>query len=225
MILRELCMYLCGDWEKEGVDDKAARDRRLTSTRCVCTLVERLLGKKIRSDDTQKINLEWVPKVWDDRIITCDGIVTKQVAYDYKAYCDMDDAAKKSEVLRVIREEMGEVFLKKGLDYDVLMQACDEAERLNLENRWIAKKAKNNKSRSATAEIEVVHEVKTFTINAVFRNKKTGEIERNVLYETDRPDDYICYDYLGKFFWVSNDEIELDHKWTGKVMHAKCDII
>ena len=71
----------------------------------------------------------------------------------------------------------------------------------------------------------MVHEIDTFTINVVFRNKKTGEEERIMLYETDQPDDFICYDYLGKFIWTNNEEIELHHKWSGKVMRAKCSIV
>ena len=226
MLLREISMYLMGSWKDQDIEEKYLKDVRLLSTRCVCTLVERLLGKTVHTADTQKINLMWVPKVRNDRIITYHlGITEKQIEYDYKLYCSMSDDAKKKETIRLIREYVGDIFLKKGWDYTALMEACDEAERLGLHNQWIAKKPKNNKSRSVTAEIEVVHEIDTFTINVVFRNKKTGEEERIMLYETDRPDDYLCYDYLGKFMWTNNEEIELHHKWTGKVMRAKCSIV
>ena len=217
MILREIAIYLWGDWGKDG--------SCLLSSRCVCTLIERLLDKKVRTEESWKASLLWTPSITDARILTLGGVTEKQVVYDYEAYLEGSDKEKMEFILKMIREGIGDIFLHEGWDYTALMEACDEAERLGLHNQWIAKKPKNNKSRSVTAEIEVVHEIDTFTINVVFRNKKTGEEERIMLYETDQPDDFICYDYLGKFIWTNNEEIELHHKWTGKVMRVKCSIV
>lgn len=42
MILREVAIYLWGNWGKDGAC--------LLSSRCVCTLIERLLDKKVREE-------------------------------------------------------------------------------------------------------------------------------------------------------------------------------
>ena len=56
MILRELAIYLWGDWGKGGPC--------LLSSRCVCTLIERLLDKKVRTEESWKASLLWARSIY-----------------------------------------------------------------------------------------------------------------------------------------------------------------
>ena len=85
MILREVAIYLWGDWGKDGPC--------LLSSRCVCTLIERLLDKKVRTEESWKASLLWARSITDARILTIGGVTEKQVVYDYEAY--LEDLLKK----------------------------------------------------------------------------------------------------------------------------------
>ena len=108
MILREIAIYLWGDWGKDG--------SCLLSSRCVCTLIERLLDKKVRTEESWKASLLWTPSITDARILTLGGVTEKQVVYDYEAYLEGSDKEKKEFILKMIREGIGDIFLHEGWD-------------------------------------------------------------------------------------------------------------
>lgn len=175
------------------------------STRCMTSMVERLISPIITAD-CWKILIECVNIPEENVVKNFLGVYVVQVQFDYEKYIISTDFEKKKIIISEIVKATNIVSQETGMDLEEVRHACYQIQKIGFVNEWLWGNSKKNKDNYV--QIKVRHEVEEVLIFMIFMDKKKNIIKEIKLVSTV-PDEREYSRYLGKLKWVSDNEAVL----------------
>lgn len=174
-------------------------------TRCMTSMVERMMPRRIKTKDFWKIIIEWVEKP-KKGFKSVGGVCEIQIKGNVKEFYQVDDYMKKQIVIDKIIEAIKILSEMTDIDIKSIEETCFEVRKLNYINEWMWRKPV--KSTSGFAQIKVQHTVREVVLSMVFFDLKKNVIKQVPLISTD-PDEWAYAHYLGELRWESDKEAVL----------------
>lgn len=176
-------------------------------TRCMTSMYSRLFPKFITKNEW-KILIQCCDKVFDDRIISCGGVISTQVKINYTNYCRLTNNEKKRYALETLMKGIKKIINYRNWNIEPFMVTSNQIISLNYDNTWIWKTVKSN-----TLEAKVIcqHSVNDITIVLV-----VSDLHENIILNdkiiTELPDEWAYSKYLGNLKIEKNKILLLDKK-------------
>lgn len=185
-------------------------------------LFEKCFHHKIQTRKIWKISVEAVDKIKTNEVRDLLGVLVVQVEFDINRFVKADVITKKQIALETLYRGVKTICDWMKWPEEPFKAAYDCIIEKGYRNEWTWGKAKWNKSRTKTAEIYCVHDVESFKMHVLIRDKKKKELSRIVLVD-DTPDEFVFSRYLGRIEWISDHEIGVIAKDQGSHWLVKLD--
>ncbi|MGG0186188.1 hypothetical protein [Bacillus rhizoplanae] len=196
------------DYEKNW---KQKRMKFRDEMRCIGSLYERFFkGFKFKNDKCWKIAVQCVDKITDLTIKTIGGVFEVQVAFEINNYFQLSGYEKKKYLLKTLKEGIDLVVEHEQWNNDMFDFPYSEIIKVDYINTWVWN-TKFSPSRKYIAEVFCEHNISTFDISIIIKNRDKEEIKRVKLI-TDRPNEWSFVQYFGKLNWISHEEVALFNK-------------
>lgn len=176
-------------------------------TRCITSMYSRLFPKFITKNEW-KILIQCCDKVFDERIISCGGVISTQVKVNYLKYCGLSDNEKKRYALETLMKGIKKINDLRNWNIDPFIATRNKIISLNYDNTWIWKTVKSN---TLEAKIICHHCINDITIILVVSDLN-GNIILNEKIITELPDEWAYFQYLGNLKIEKNKIFLLDKK-------------
>ncbi len=174
-------------------------------TRCIASFFARVLPK-VKTADCRKIVIECVPKVTQGDILNFSGVYAIQREFDYDAFKCLPDYDKKVATFEMMKGSVLKVVERMKWDPQPFHEAFNHIVNADYKNVWVWRKKVFNPSKTVSAEVRCVHEVKDITIRIVFRDR-SGNVISQVPVVVEIPNEWMYARHLGKLVWVSDTEV------------------
>ncbi len=175
-------------------------------TRCITSMYSRLFSKFITKNEW-KILIQCCDDVFDDRVISCGGVISTQVKINYMDYCRLPDNEKKRYTLDLLMRGIKKITDTRNWNIDPFIATRDQIISLNYDNTWTWKLVKNN---SLEAKVICQHCIKNITIFLVVSDNGIVILNEKVI--TELPDEWAYSGYLGNLIIEKNKISLIDKK-------------
>lgn len=201
------------------VNWKGLRRKFQLMTRCMTSMIERIMRPTITSD-CWKIIFECVDEPTDNDYKNLLGVYVVQIPFNITDFFMLTDYDKKRIIIDKILEGIDK--LSKQVEFEVsnIEEACRQISDRNYSNDWIWKK--KLKINDRIVQIKIKHEVSDASINMIFSSKENTILREIKLIETT-PDERVYDMYLGKLEKISEKEVALVTK-TGEKLIQSCNM-
>lgn len=180
-------------------------------TRCVVSLVEKCM-EPIPNDRFWKVivNCVDIPLFENGDIRnTGGGTVEIDIPFDYPNFLAQNREQQKKATLALLCSGVTLALKQLGVENNKFVCACEKAQLLKLENKWVHKRVRYLKT-PYVAEIWCVHEVNhMYIFLSVFYEDE--EIEKHLIADVI-PDEWIFKPMLGEVKWKNKSEVVLYSK-------------
>lgn len=185
--------------------------RRFTlETRCISSMVLRLLGK-VKTEDCSKILINCGEEKAKENISSCLGIYTIEYCIDYDNFFLKSDYEKKVITLNIIKDIIEKIVTIKEWDSTPFQLVFQKIIELEYNNSWTFGKKVKSPDKKYTAEIYLEHGIKEIDIFICIRDRNNNIIEKKLIF-TELPHEFSYSRHLGKLIWLSGNEVELNNK-------------
>ena len=175
------------------------------NSRAVCAAFVKLLEGKIAAGKFRKVSIYvnyTVPK--SDYTIN-DGVVGVYENVDLGDYERMALFDRQVLLVKLVSKNLKRIFLKFGLDSEVLTAASIELLGIPICNLFLGKIFKNNENKMS-ARVEVLQDLEKSTIKVVL--KYIGNTYRYCVASSS-PDEFIFQMFFGEIIWKDSERIVL----------------
>ena len=203
----------------------AVREKRSEfrfQTRCITALAERYYEPRRDTETQWKIMVEALSVVEPENVRELYNMFSIGLHYDINSFFVLKDEEKKKATLAFLHTGLIRLCEKYNWSTEPFERACDKVVELNYKNEWVWKKPKTSPDRKYTAEIFCIHEVESFSIYMIIRDRKTKNLLMQELLTSTKPDELIFKPCLGELKWLSNTRVKLfdqidEQSWTVKL--------
>lgn len=189
-------------------------------TRCVTALYEAFFNK-LKTDRCSEIIVRCVEKITNNHIPIFGGSAEVQVLFDFNQYFRSTDEEKKRLALEALHTGVERAAKEFGWDLKPFFVAYEGVKSRNYRFAYVHHKPKYNPNRKHVAEVVCTHDVSSFRIDIVIKDKSGNQINKKHII-TEDPIEFLYERHLGNLRWISNDEVEFTNqlgteKWNVKL--------
>ncbi|MBC1968360.1 hypothetical protein [Listeria marthii] len=131
--------------------------------------------------------------------------------FDLNQFNDETDSSKKKIILELLHIGAMQACCDLGLDKTKFMEAYEKVKELDYQNKYYYQKPKSSPNRKQKAQIYIEHGLYKAGIHIVIFNKERKIIKKELII-SDSPNPAVFSQYLGKFKWLDNNNLILEHK-------------
>lgn len=188
-------------------------------TRCITSLYENFFPKT-KTKDCWKVEVQCVKEIFREKVIVVGGVAEVQALFDVEQFFSLSDEEKKKLALETLKKGIDLVIKEFGWDPEPFESAYNKVIEYKYTNLGRFGKPKSSPNRKYKAEVICQHDISSFDISIVIRDKNGEEIKRELM-KSEEPDEFLFARHLGNFRWVSSDEVELRNKFETEIWRVK----
>lgn len=176
-------------------------------TRCITSMYS-LLFSPFKTQNEWKILIQCCDNVFDERVISSEGVIFTQVKIDYEGYSCLSIKNKKNYSLDLLMKGIKKITDIRNWNIDPFIKIKDKIISLDYSNIWTWKSVKND---YFEAKVICNHCVNNNSIYLIVSDLK-GNIILNEKIITDLPDEWAYSKYLGDLIIKKNKVCLIDKK-------------
>jgi hypothetical protein len=188
--------------------NRELRNQFSLETNCITSLFMRCFQNTQRIKKFWKVLVEVVDVIEEAKSRDLLGAATIQVAGDVHMFSLLPGAEKKKRALEYLMAGVTAVAKEKGWEMRDFELAYNCVLARGFVNEWTWKRPIANKSRTATAEVHIEHDITEAHLLVRFRDRNKTIIKVKPLV-SGLPSEFVFYAYLGKLRWLDDMTVEL----------------
>lgn len=187
--------------------------------RCIAEMYTYHLGK-FETNNIKKVMINCVSLIENHEIVIIDGTVEVEVDFDIYTYLRLSNSEKKKVILNKIQVGILKVASKFHWESSLFQSVYNIICEKNYKNEYIWRK-KYSPSRRYVGITFCIHDINTFEIFLIIKDKTTEVVLKKELIIRERPNEFAFVRHLGNLRWISENEVVLINKNKNKKWSIK----